>query len=235
MKAGDSCFEANPREEHSIIRVRQKNWSTVLGLVIWGALAGFCLFLLLGLCIGFFLSLQRQPESSVLVLSGVFLAGCFTIYTVAAVNSLWCEFRSKPIPQWIARFGRVPEWLFVCYVGLCVTGVWLLERGSIFLLIAGILITLAGIAGTVRKFLEPQPEPECSCEEDAESDPIPWFLRKWADEYAQDPDDPKRRQRLLANLHTASQWLRAGVESAEKELHEESRSANSNKIPGGDT
>lgn len=235
MKSSNSCFEANPREEHRIIRIQQKNWSTVLGLVIWGALAGFCLFLLFGLCIGFVLSLQRQPESSVLVLSGVFLAGCFTLYTVAALNDLWCEFRNKPIPRWIARFGRAPEWLFVCYVGLCASGVWLLEGGRIFLLIAGILVTLAGIVGTVRKLLEPQPEPECSCEEDAESDPMPWLLRKWADDYAQNPDDVKRRQQLLANLSHASQWLRAEPEPTEEPSDEQSSSTDFGSPPGGES
>jgi hypothetical protein len=235
MKASDSCFGVNLREEHRIIRVRQKNSSTVLGLVIWGALTGFCLFLLFGLCIGFFLSLQRQPESSVLVLSGVFLAGCFTFYAVAALNNLWCEFRNKPIPRWITRFGRVPEWLFVCYVGLCASGVWLLEGGSIFILITGILITLAGIVGTARRFLEPEPEPVCSCEGEEEADPMPWLLRKWADEYAQNPDDVKRRQQLLANLSDASQWLRAETEPTEKASDEESSSADFGSPPGGES
>jgi hypothetical protein len=60
MNASEFCLQPHFYEEHRIIRFRQTTWPTVLGLVIWGTLFGFCSFVLFGLCIGFFVSLYHQ-------------------------------------------------------------------------------------------------------------------------------------------------------------------------------
>lgn len=139
--------------------------SCTLDLLLWGALACACMLLTCLLCWGTVITLWVQPRSSLLVFSGVVLTSSLTVYTSISCYAAWCDWQNWLRPDWTKRLIDVVCWTLVVYVGLCMTGIWLLENTSIVLLDLGLIITSFGCVGTWRRAISPEVEQVCGCEE----------------------------------------------------------------------